>query len=156
MNLSIYMNEDNVVPKLYGPYLNKNGRQYVVLYFNSKTKSGRLYARFLLEQKLGRKMTETETVDHIDGDKTNDAIENLQILSRSENIKKAHKEGVYFKSIPLFIGLCPNCGREFSRKMSYVKANWKKGKSGPFCSLSCGNYAGRLLQLGRPFVPNNA
>jgi hypothetical protein len=39
---------------------------------------------------LGRDILPEETVDHIDGDFTNDDIDNLQLLSREEN---ASKEG---------------------------------------------------------------
>ena len=38
-------------------------------------------------------LNENETVDHIDENKTNDSIENLQILSRKDNVKK-HVESV--------------------------------------------------------------
>ncbi len=41
--------------------------------------------------KLGRVLTDTETVDHIDHDHTNDDHDNLQVLSLSENAKKASR-----------------------------------------------------------------
>ena len=38
--------------------------------------------------KLGRYLQPGEEVDHIDNDKTNDSIDNLQILTGEENIRK--------------------------------------------------------------------
>ena len=41
--------------------------------------------RFVMEAHLGRKLKKTEHVHHIDGDKTNNKIENLMLLSNSEH-----------------------------------------------------------------------
>lgn len=46
------------------------------------------YARYLMSVKLGRILRDDEHVDHIDNNKLNDCIDNLQILSSKENIKK--------------------------------------------------------------------
>ena len=74
--------------KIYGPYTRKDGRKHIVL-----RKDGKLqtisYPRFLLEEKLGRKLLPEETVDHIDEDISNDDPSNLQILSRAENSRKS-------------------------------------------------------------------
>ena len=43
--------------------------------------------RLIMEKKLGRYLTSDEVVHHIDGDHTNNAIENLQIMSQSEHLK---------------------------------------------------------------------
>lgn len=67
----------------------KDGRIRVTL-SNSKTKitTTKQKAKLVLESKLERRLTENETVDHIDNDKTNDDVSNLQILSREENARK--------------------------------------------------------------------
>ena len=65
-----------------------NGRRNVLLFNSKKERMTTTYARYLMAVKLGRFLTDKEQVDHIDGDKTNDAIENLQILSEAENIAK--------------------------------------------------------------------
>lgn len=46
------------------------------------------YARYLMSVKLGRELRPDETVDHIDNNKLNDDINNLQILTWKENIDK--------------------------------------------------------------------
>jgi len=43
--------------------------------------------RLIMEKKLGRYLTKDEVVHHIDGDHTNNAIENLQIMSQAEHLK---------------------------------------------------------------------
>ena len=52
--------------------------------------------RYVMAKKLGRPLTRKETVHHIDGDKQNNVIENLQL--RSSN----HGAGV--------VHVCQNCG----------------------------------------------
>lgn len=42
--------------------------------------------RAIMEQHLGRKLTSDEIVHHKDGNKLNNSIENLEILTRSEHI----------------------------------------------------------------------
>lgn len=75
--------------------INKDNRRTLLL-ANGKQRSSTQYARYLLAVKLGRFLTQTETVDHIDGDKTNDDINNLQILSRKENIRKSQKNQILY------------------------------------------------------------
>lgn len=43
--------------------------------------------RYLMEQKLGRKLLSTEIVHHCDGDKHNNNIKNLEVVSRGEHMK---------------------------------------------------------------------
>ncbi len=57
------------------------------------------FHRYLMEQKIGRKLNFNEVVHHIDGDKLNNNIDNLQIVSRGEHIN-LHPE-INKKSIEL-------------------------------------------------------
>ena len=75
--------------KMYGPYTRKDGRQHIVLYdFEKNIRKTVSYPKYLLEQKLGRELLPNETCDHIDGDHTNNDLDNLQILTREENALK--------------------------------------------------------------------
>lgn len=48
---------------------------------------GRHFHREIAEQKLGRKLLPGEIVHHIDGDKHNNAPENLQVMTQSEHAR---------------------------------------------------------------------
>lgn len=118
--------------KVYGPYTRKDGRQHVILYENG-TRKTISYPKFLLEQKLKRSLRSDETCDHIDNDHTNNSLTNLQVLSRIDNSRKQ----MAFKPAELGVFTCPVCNCSFTKRMNQVRANLKKGKSGPYCSRSC-------------------
>lgn len=119
--------------KVYGPYKRKDGRKHVIVYdFKLGIRQTISYPKYLMEQHLGRKLTEDETIDHINNDYTDDRLENLQILSRVDNISKSTvpAEIMTFK--------CPNCFKMFELLARQYRGNQvSKGKSGPFCSRSC-------------------
>ena len=50
------------------------------------------YHRWLMEQELGRKLDFNEIVHHVDENKLNNDIENLQVISRSEHARM-HQSG---------------------------------------------------------------
>lgn len=79
--------------KISKPYLRPDGRKHVIVTKDDGSKTTRSFPRYLLEAKLGRKLSETETVDHVDGDFKNDYPDNLRSLSRAENASWAWKTG---------------------------------------------------------------
>lgn len=118
--------------KIYGPYLRKDGRKHVVIVKDDGTKVTQSYPRLLMEQHLGRKLLPEETVDHIDGDFTNDAISNLQLLSLKDNVSKSRVPAEYITLA------CKYCGKKFQRRkaLELYDRNIRK-TDGPFCSRSC-------------------
>lgn len=48
--------------------------------------------RRLMQESLGRELTKDEVVHHINGIKTDNRLENLQVVTRSEHIKVHYKE----------------------------------------------------------------
>ncbi len=125
--------------KVNGPYVfgsgPSKGRKFVEVTYEDGREETTLYSRFLMEQVLGRELSRDEHVDHIDEDPTNDLIENLQILSLSDNAKKSAKaRGV---QITWYQFECPICGVPSKKNARHVKNNWKKGRAGPFCSKRC-------------------
>lgn len=99
--------------KVYGPYTRKDGRQIVVLkepgVENRRTVS---YPKYIVECKIGRYLSEDETVDHIDGDFLNNDYSNLRIIPRSEHCRSHVYRKVKQKRV------CPVCGS------SFVTADW--------------------------------
>ena len=79
----------------------------------------------MLEIKMERRLDVDETVDHIDGDPTNDTIDNLQMLSRSENSSKGPTE-----EIKRLVAL------ENSKRMTGVKQDHNNGDSHPTSKLT--------------------
>lgn len=119
------------IVKVYGPYSRKeDARKVVVLRLSDGSLTTKSYARFLYEQANGEIGDIDLTVDHKDEDVTNDVIENFQLLTRADNITKSSgiKMGIY---------ICPQCDKEFTKSVSQVNANIKKGRAGPFCSRYC-------------------
>jgi DNA-binding CsgD family transcriptional regulator len=85
---------DSKTIKIYGPYLNDEKRKILHINMDGKNRC-RLLAAWLVEIKYNRKMTKNETVDHIDENKMNDSVNNLQILLKRNNNIKAFKNGRY-------------------------------------------------------------
>ena len=121
--LELYPNFHTV----YGPYTRKDGREIVILY-DGKRRSARQYARVLLEVKLKRRLTERETVDHIDGNFNNNEISNLQVLSRVENAAKS-------AVVKVVRGRCDTCGKTFT--LSKNQRNKRADNKRKFCSAEC-------------------
>lgn len=65
----------------------KGGIHYQDGYIFKKEKDGgyRGEHRILMEEKLGRRLTEQEVVHHIDGNKTNNSLDNLMVMTRAEH-----------------------------------------------------------------------
>jgi hypothetical protein len=72
---------------VYKQWHKKIGRWCAYLYNpNTKERTTMAWAKYLMCLHLGRMLDpNTETVDHINDDKTDDRIENLQLLTRNEN-----------------------------------------------------------------------
>ena len=69
-------------------YYSNMNKQYPTAQVNKK--QWRVH-RYIMEQHLGRKLLSNELVHHINGDRYDNRIENLDIVTRSEH-KKIHPE----------------------------------------------------------------
>lgn len=118
--------------------VNPEKRRTLILVRHDGTKTSTQYARYLISTNVGRFLNKNETVDHIDGDKQNDDIENLQILSLSENIRKTHKKPDVFIT-------CPVCKENFSRTRTQLRGKLKKAFDNKLCcSRKCGGVLSRI------------
>lgn len=115
--------------KVYGPYIHAGQGRYYVYLVNPKHRTSTSYARYLMSIHLGRLLTREEEVDHIDNNKQNDSIDNLQIVTKQYNRAKNRK--------PTLVKLvCPNCLIEFIRPRNQTHLV-KGGKIPTCCSRSC-------------------
>ena len=134
------------VNRVYGPYERKNGRKFVILLFKDGTRTTRQYARYLMEQELGRELTSDEEVDHRDRNHTNDEISNLRVIS-----KEQHKDEDQKRRIPVE-WKCPLCDEKFvldAKQENDAFQKRKQGKAGPFCSKQCAGRYGAEVRFGK-------
>jgi hypothetical protein len=94
------------------------------------------YARYLYTVTYGSIPSGYE-VDHIDGNRKNDTIENLQLLTKSQNISKAKSDPRTVNQKESVELTCPHCKISFVRKKSSTFLSPNKGKL-TFCSRNCG------------------
>lgn len=100
------------------------------------TPCGRMFLhRYLMAQKIGRKLETSEHVHHIDGDRGNNDVSNLELLSNSEH-KKKHLLEKYGDGAGRSCVNCEQCGKDISRTNSSLEKSAKK-QSKLFCSISC-------------------
>ena len=97
-------------------------------------RGGKYFSRALMEEKLKRKLLPSEHVHHINGDKTDDRIENLSIID-IHNHTSLHKA-----TSPIIKYKCDGCGIVFKRK------KWKSSKTSNrnFCNITCWRMNGKL------------
>ena len=86
-------------------------------------------ARYMMSVHLGRILEKNEHVDHIDNNKNNDIISNLQILTQKANNEKYSK--LHPKKQTEMI--CPVCGNTFMMDNRFLPF-----RKNPTCSKSCG------------------
>ena len=123
----------------YGPTWHWKQKRYMISLYpidkeGSLKRTSTSHARYLMAIHLGRKLSSKEQVDHIDGDKTNDTIENLQILSQVNNMKKSRKERKVTRMEVELLCLC--CGVHFKREKRQTHLA-KKTSRITSCSRKC-------------------
>ena len=112
---------------------NKEPRRNVILYNSNRDRTTVSYARYLMSVHLKRFLESDEQVDHIDHNKLNDSLDNLQVLSEFENRAKEVKRKGRQKALIK----CPICGNKFSiRKGNSQAIPAYKGKICT-CSRNC-------------------
>lgn len=75
------------------------------------------YAKYLYTSHYECDVANGDEVDHINGNKMDDRIENLQVISKRNNIHKSHTRKEFVELT------CPVCGRKFlyeKKKFEYT------------------------------------
>jgi len=94
-SMACYIKNGESNPKWKGGHCDrKDGRRYIYCPSHPGAINGKyvLEYRLVVESKIGRVLSPDEVVHHIDGDPTNNSIENLEVLTSSEHRKLHHKE----------------------------------------------------------------
>lgn len=135
---------------------NRDNRKMVCLVNkHTKRRTTISLARYLMSVKEKRILDSKEHVDHINGNKEDDRIENLQILSQLENSRKSFLERkLTLKMVTL---KCPECGKIMEKPLRNTHLQ-KKGHYSS-CSRECsysilrrGLSITELKQLGKDQV----
>lgn len=113
---------------------NKEPRRVAILKGKDIKCKSMSYARYLYTSHHQINLPKESEIDHINNDKMDDRIENLQVLSKVDNIKKSQRKANMVTCV------CPVCGKEFlfraanlpfhpnpccSRKCGGIKSHWK-------------------------------
>ena len=114
--------------------VNKEPRRVATLRnYTTKTSYTMSYAKYLYTSFYKCDISYGDEIDHINGDKMDDRIENLQIISQKYNRVKDHKHKEMVELI------CPICGNKFL----YEKRNLSTHPN-PCCSRKCGGIKSHL------------
>lgn len=119
-----------------GPQIHSKNERYILTLLNQagKTVSSTSYARYLMSIKIGRLLHKlNEQVDHIDGDPTNNTYENLQIITREENLQK------YTNTIcgRILKFNCAHCEKEITRKDDFKDYTKTFKTCSRRCAIEC-------------------
>ena len=99
--------------------------------------------RVVMENHLSRLLNPTEVVHHINHDRKDNKIENLEVLDAKKHVS-LHKLEQGRKCCHL---KCPNCGIEFCKELR--DTHLQKPQRFTCCSSSCRGQLSRKIQLGR-------
>ena len=99
--------------------LSKDGRNRIDLVNSDKDRTTISYARYVMCVNLGYILSKDYEVDHIDRDKNNHDISNLQVLSVEEHRQKNSKEMTTGRACTIVV--CDYCSKELSRENRTLK-----------------------------------
>ena len=121
-------------------YVCKDGRERAYCYDENGKRKVISYPRVLVENKLGRKLLPDEDIHHIDGDRLNNNIDNLQVKMHGEH-QREHSQKYFDKTVK-----CEIYGKEFvwdKKKQCRYFIDLHRGKNRVIsCSKKCSAYAG--------------
>ncbi|MDD4804957.1 MAG: HNH endonuclease signature motif containing protein [Candidatus Pacebacteria bacterium] len=92
----------------------------------------KLIHRAVMEKKLGRKLSDTEIVHHINGNKKDYNPENLQLTTRSEHTKIHFAGTAKHETVA-----CAYCGKKVEKRLNDIKKYKNKGVTNFYCNKTC-------------------
>ena len=128
-----------------------NGYVYVRIPDHPKaTSTGYVYEhRAVVENHIGRLLTDDEVVHHVNHDKTDNRIENLKIADKNSH---ARLHGSERHDASFVVQLkCPICGNVFFKKRgkTHLVPSRRGGLGVTCCSAKCRGTLSRLVQMDR-------
>ena len=132
-------------------FTNNMGRRCVELVHSDKKGNGEIKKRFISYAKYlwisfnNQEVPNGYEVDHINGDGKDDRIDNLQIITKHDNIiKEKIQNGKIGRLVADLV--CPICGKTFTKRLIHIKRSAKHQPN--CCSISCST---KLQSMKVPF-----
>lgn len=137
------MNSNAFIPWKIEKIVSKGDYNYAIVRDHPKAnKHGYvLHHRIVIENHLSRLLMRHEIVHHINGEKKDNRIENLEVHGRSAH-SRSHGFQKGRKMVKL---LCPSCKREFIRE--FRQTHLSKSSKWTACKPTCRGKFSRKLQL---------
>ena len=117
---------------------NKEPRRVCVMVYHDGAIHSMSYAKYLYTSYYKCDIPEGEQVDHINGDKMDDRIENLQKISKEYNNLKDRKGKTMVELT------CPVCGEKFLYESRNLSTH-----PNPCCSRRCGGIKAYRKVIGK-------
>lgn len=117
-------------------WINNENRKVITLTNDGVITFTMTYARYLMSVKIGHEIPDGYEVDHINNDKTDDRIENLQILTAEQN---RLKQSWWYSAmiVDWTIVPCDCCTGLIYITQGEINNRIRKGVNHFFCSRSC-------------------
>jgi hypothetical protein len=118
-----------------GPHFDRaKGRWRIYIFTADNVRQRTNYARYVWAKYKGVWPKANEEVDHKDGDRQNDSIENLQLLTTVANKRKYVTTEVVGDYVDL---CCPACECVFTRLLATTHLNHTNNRMWTACSIVC-------------------
>jgi len=128
--------------------VNSENRRHICLVNNDTDRTTISYARYLMSVKLGHLVPDDIEVDHIDNDKTNDVIDNLQLLTKADNHLK--QKQLYLDTVQnTYLVHCVNCTGAFTITERQLKMKIAQNVTNMYCSHRCSGEYNAYLRAPR-------
>lgn len=138
----------------YGYFVtNSENRRNVVLYNSAGDRTTVSYARYLYGVHLGYEVPDHLEVDHKNNDKTDDRLDNYQLLTAEQNRLKQEYKYMTFEQVVYGV-YCAYCQSPFLMTDRVRKMRMAQSVEYPFCTKSCStNY--QLYVSGELKIPTD-
>lgn len=103
-----------------------------------------LQHREVMENYIGRRLEALEHVHHINGDRRDNRLKNLEVIAAEEHARLHHVDPEWVDFI------CLECGLPSTKLARKVRSNRKQGKTGPFCGRRCAGKWSKDRQVNQP------
>lgn len=121
--------------------INDKGYKTVVFYGNNRPKLYRVHR--LVVDAFIRELAPEDVVNHLDGCKTNNRVENLEITDRAGNAEHAKMTGLYRS------GERHGMAKLTDNDVAEIRARFKAGASGQYIANAFGISRNYAYQIGR-------